>query len=87
MNLWSTADGTVFAAACTVLIFYGIRTDRAKYMLPAAMLLHASANASHGLLTESAAIACSVLLTACAAAAAFRCWRALQSPYDEKSAP
>ena len=84
-SLWATIDGAAFVIANTVLIFYGINTDRAKIMLPAAILLHAAANASQGILTEPAAIAFQTLLTAGACFAAYRCYQAMQNPYEDES--
>ena len=56
-------------------------------MLPAAILLHAAANASQGILTEPAAIAFQTLLTAGVCFAAYRCYQAMQNPYEDEFDP
>ena len=81
-NLWGVTTGAVICSAMTVIIFYGINTNRAKVILPAVMLVHAFLNASGGLFGFSRPI---VILTDIIAGAgicfaAYRCWRAMEPP-------
>ena len=82
-QLWSFAEGAVLVIALTVLIFYGIQNNRYKVTLPAAILIHAVSNASVGIFIEPVAILLHTLLTAAASYAAYRCWQAMQSPFEE----
>lgn len=83
-NLFALIEGTAFVVALTVIIFYGISTDRSKITLPAAIFLHFIGNLSQGVLIEPAAIAVNVLLTAGECFAAYRCYQAMNPPFDEK---
>ena len=85
VNLWTALEGIAFAAALTVLIFYGIRTDKSKIMLPAAILLHAFSNALFGLYRGSTAVVIGIgtLATAGVCYAAYRCWQAMKNPYED----
>ena len=83
-NLWAFMEGTASAVALTVLIFYGIYTGRNKWMLPAAIRLHALGNASQGLFIKPAAITVNILLTAGECFAAYRCWEAMRNPYEDE---
>lgn len=82
--LLSVIEHPLWTAALTVLIFYGIRTEKTKIMLPAAMLLHAVCNASQGIFIESAARAINLVLLAGMCFAAYRCWKAMEDPYAMK---
>ena len=73
--LLTVTTGALGTAALTLLIFYGIRTGRAKCLVPLAMLLHCIGNASQGLFSEPFAILTGILLTASECYAAYRCWR------------
>lgn len=84
-NLWAVIEGSAFVIALTVLIFYGIYTGKSKVMLPIAMLLHAVSNAVIGIFTEPVAITIRTLLTAGICFAAYRCWQAMWSPYENES--
>ena len=82
MGIWSLAEGTAFTVGLTVLILFGIRTDRSKIMLPAAILLHALGNISGAIASYSALAAIlRILLTAGICFAAYRCRKALQEPF------
>lgn len=84
MGIWSLIEGTAFAVGVTVLILYGIRTDRSKIMLPAAMLLHALSNFTGALAPYSVPAALlRILLTAGICYAAYRCRKALQDPFSD----
>lgn len=80
-NLWAALEGTVSVISLTILIFWGIRTGRSRVMLPAAMLLHAVGNFSHAM-DNVIGIPASILLTAGAGYAAYRCWRAMREDYN-----
>ena len=84
VNLWTAVCGALFAVSLTVLIFYGIRTDKSMLMLPAAILLHAFGNAFLGIFRFDTAIVIfgDGLLTAGVCYAAYRCWKNLRNPYD-----
>ena len=79
--LFAVIEGAASTIALTVLIAYGIRTEKTKIMLPAAILLHAAGNMAVGILIEPAAVAVRAVLTAGACFAAYRCWQAMQEPY------
>lgn len=85
---WRTLFGLleffVFCIAVKILICYGIRTGKAKIMLPAAILLHMLSNAAVTVLIDEAAVCLRILLTIGAAVAAYRCWRALWDPYADE---
>jgi len=83
--LLSVMEHPLWTAALTMLIFYGIRTDKTKIMLPAAMLLHAVCNAAQGIFIESAARAINFVLLIGMCYAAYRCWCSLEDPFSEKS--
>ncbi|MBR2284262.1 MAG: YhfC family intramembrane metalloprotease [Ruminococcus sp.] len=84
-NIWAEAEGVLLVAALTVLIFYGIQTGKSKVMLPAAILLHAFGNMIAGLFIDSAAIIARTLLTAGICFAAYRCYRALWTPFEDEA--
>ena len=84
VNLWTAVCGALFAVSLTVLIFYGIRTDKSMLMLPIAILAHAFSNAFLGIFRFDTAIVIfgDGLLTAGVCYAAYRCWKNLWNPYD-----
>ncbi len=84
-NLWAAFEGAVSCIAFTVLIFYGIRTGKSKVMLPIVILLHAVSNAVVGICSEPVSILTRTLLTAGACFAAYRCWQAMWTPYEDAS--
>ncbi|MBR6107214.1 MAG: YhfC family intramembrane metalloprotease [Oscillospiraceae bacterium] len=75
MALLSVTEHLASCIALTVLIFWGICTDKWKWLLPVVMLLHAAANMSQGIFIEPAAKTIGFLLTAGECFAAYRCWR------------
>ncbi|MBR1591966.1 MAG: YhfC family intramembrane metalloprotease [Ruminococcus sp.] len=77
-NLWAAAEGTAFTVSVTVIVFYGIYTDRAKIAVPAAILLHAVSNMSAGIFIESVSVIICTILTAGICFAAYRCYRAVK---------
>ncbi len=72
MNLWSFAEGALSCAAVTVILVYGIRTNRSRYTLPAAIALHALGNAVAGIFNTPFAVTLRSLLTAGECYAAYR---------------
>lgn len=87
VNLWTAVCGALFAVSLTVLIFYGIRTDKSMLMLPIAILAHAFSNAFLGIFRFDTAIVIfgDGLLTVGVCYAAYRCWKNLWNPYDFES--
>ena len=84
VNLWAYAEGTLFCIALTVLIFYGICTEKSRIMLPTAMFIHFIFNAGSALIGKSIlSISLSSLLTAGLCFAAYRCWNDMFTQYDE----
>jgi len=82
-QLFSVAEGTVSCVALTIIIFYGIQKEKAIPAMTAAVLLHATSNASIGIFIEPVAIAIHIILCAGECYVAYRCWQALKSPYEE----
>jgi len=80
VNVFSVIEGIPFAAAMTVLIYYGISTGRTKIMLPLVILLHAFCNMVSGLFSFSTMIVVifSSVTTAVICFAAYRCWKSIQ---------
>ena len=84
VNLWAYAEGTLFCIALTVLIFYGICTEKSRIMLPTAMFIHFIFNAGSAIIGKSIlSISLRSLLTAGLCFAAYRCWNAMFTQYDE----
>lgn len=81
VNLWSAAEGTAFVVGLTVLIFYGIRTNKSQVMLPLAIMLHTVSNAFTGIFGFSGfiVITFNTLMTAGICFAAYKCWVKLES--------
>lgn len=78
--------GTVSVVSKTILIFYGIRTGKTKIMLPIVILLHAIGNAAQGIFVEEAETALNLVMTVGECTAAYFCWKAMHSPYEESYA-
>lgn len=78
--VWSVIEGTVSVCAKTVMILYGIRTGKARIMLPAAIAFHAAGNISLALFFDAAAVTITTLLTAAEVYIAVRCREAMQIP-------
>ena len=83
MSLWDFTSGALSCIALTVMIFYGIRKERVKIMLPAAILIHAVDNASVSLLSDSDGTALRTVTMLGASCAAYFCWRSMRDPYEE----
>ena len=85
VNLWTAFAGAAFAVGLTVLIFYGIQTEKSLIMLPAVIGLHAFTNAAFRLLYLDTPLVIFVdaLVTAGVCYAAYRCWKNLRNPYDD----
>lgn len=83
-NFWAAVEGAASVIALTVLILYGIRNDRSRVMLPVVILLHAVSNATAGIFifNDLVVIVLRTMLTAGECFAAYRCWRAMRSPFD-----
>ncbi len=75
INILFAAEGTVFVVALTVIIFYGIQTNRSRIMLPLAILLHFISNATTGSFGNSILM---ILLTIIEGCIAYRCWQAMR---------
>ena len=84
VNIFAALEGAASAIALTVLIFYGIQTGKSKIMLPLAMLLHFISNFAGGALTMSVSVIIRTLLTAGECFAAYRCYKAMQSPFEDE---
>lgn len=84
VQTWDAIAHPLWTAALTVLIFYGIRTEKSKIMLPIAIAIHAICNMSHGILIESADRALNLLILIGLCIAAFFCWRSLRDPFAEE---
>lgn len=86
INLWTFAEDALWTAALTIFIFYGIRTDKSKLMLPLAMLIHAVCNAVGGIFQFSTLIVVvfQTLVTTGICFAAYRCWKAMENPYEDE---
>lgn len=77
VNLFGTVEGAAYGVAVAVLIAYAIRTENAKIVMPAVILLHAAENfigSAIGMMPFTMLIR--TLLTAGACFAAYRLWRA-----------
>ncbi|MBQ8119378.1 MAG: YhfC family intramembrane metalloprotease [Ruminococcus sp.] len=72
LNLWAVTEGTLSCAAVTVIIVYGIRTNKSRYTLPAAIALHAVSNAAGHMFITPVAITLRSLQTAGECYAAYR---------------
>ena len=79
VNIWMFAEGAAFVIATTVLIFYGIRMNKSKIMLPVAMLLHLISNFIGGALGEPYSAILCTLTTAGMCYAAYRCYKAMET--------
>ena len=79
VNLFSFIEGSAFVIAATVLIFYGIRMNKSRIMLPLAMFLHFISNFIGGALITSASMVLSLLTTAGMCYAAYRCYKAMET--------
>lgn len=80
-NLLSTLHGIVFSVTLTVLIMYGIKKNKSKITLPAAILIHFISNASAGMFIESVYAVIWILLDAGLCYAAFYFWKRM-SEYE-----
>ncbi|MCR5599203.1 MAG: YhfC family intramembrane metalloprotease [Ruminococcus sp.] len=76
-NILFTADGAVSVVALTVIIFYGIQTNKSGKMLTLAILLHFVGNATTGLFGNTLLM---LLLTIIEGCIAYRCWQAMRPP-------
>lgn len=87
VNLWSAVEGAAFVIALTVLICYGIRKGKSLIIMPVVILLHAISNAVMGIFYFNNLIVLSagLLLTAGSGYAAYRCWKALWTPFENES--
>ncbi len=85
MNLWTVVGGAAFCAALTVIIFYGIYTDKARVYLPIAMLIHAFSNASTGIFGTNWLIYLvqDIIVSIGVYYAAYRCYKAMKPPFDD----
>lgn len=72
LNLWAVIEGLLSCAAVTIIIVYGIRTNRSKFTLPAAIAAHAFGNAAAKIFITPVAIVLRTLLTAGECYAAYR---------------
>lgn len=83
VNLFGSIEGAAFVIALTVIIFYGIQTNRSRTMLPFAMLLHAVSNMTTGIFMFSTPIVIikSTFLTGIICFIAYRCWLAMRIEY------
>ena len=80
VTVWTVTAGAAESAALALLIFYGIRTGRARLMLPAAVLVHAVQNVLASAFGVSAPVLLlDALISAGVCFAAYRCWRALDA--------
>ena len=84
VNLFGSIEGIAFCTAASVLIFYAIRRDKVKTILPIVMLLHTVSNAVQGIFGISFAIIASLLITTGMCYAAYRCWNDMWSPYENE---
>ena len=86
VNVWSAIDGVLSVVALTVIIAYGIRMGKSKITLPAAMLIHAFSNAFMGIFRFSTPIVIGVMTPVSAAIcyAAYRCWTAMEDPFEDE---
>lgn len=83
VNIWAAAEGAAFCAALTVLIWYGIATDKWRTILPAVMLMHALSNmAGHILQYTILEIPVQTLITIGECAAGYICWKKLRPAED-----
>jgi uncharacterized membrane protein YhfC len=83
-NLVSSIGGAIECAAMTVIIFYGIYTNKAKIYLPLVMLIHAFGNAMTGLFGFSRLIwfTLKIVVFVCVCYAAARCYKAMTPAYE-----
>ena len=80
LNFWALFEGTISGAASCIMILYGIRTDKARIMLPLAIVFHAVSSVVMNVFIELAAVIISTLLTGIKVYIALRCREAMQIP-------
>ena len=83
VNLFGIIEGAAFVISLTVIIFYGIQTNRSRTMLPMAMLLHAVSNMTSGIFMFSTSIVMikSTFMTGIICFIAYRCWNTMRSSF------
>ena len=81
--IFSVIEGALWTVGLTVIIFYGIDTGKSRITLPAAMLLHALCNMTHGILIESAAFDVNLLFYAVIFVCAYICWKKMGEDGNE----
>lgn len=84
-QLWSFPLNAVFDAAVAVIIIYGIKNEKSTVTLPAVILVHTVFNASVGIFIEPVAIILHILIMAVVCCVGYRCWKSLESPFEEMS--
>ena len=81
VNLWAGVEGLAFCAAMTVIIYYGIVSEKSRYTLPAAMILHTVSNMAGNILKYSAAVypVRTCMTAAVCVGAWILCWKKLRA--------
>lgn len=82
VNVFSFVEGALFCIGVTVLIFYGIRMDKSRIMLPLAIFLHFLGNFTNAALIRPVSMALSLLITPVIGYAAYRCYKAMGTSSD-----
>ncbi len=78
VNVGYAVEGAIFVIGLTILVFYGVYSDKSIVILPAAMFLHAFGNVTHGIFVIN------LILLAGISYSAYRCWKAMRSPYENQ---
>ena len=84
VNVWYAVEGAIFVIGLTILVFYGVYSNKSIVMLPVAMFLHALGNAAHGIFIKPVSFVINLILLAGISYSAFRCWKAMQNPYEDE---
>ncbi|MBR6622793.1 MAG: YhfC family intramembrane metalloprotease [Ruminococcus sp.] len=84
VNVWYAVEGAIFVIGLTILVFYGVYSNKSIVMMPAAMFLHALGNAAHGIFIKPVSFVINFILLAGISYSAFRCWKAMQNPYEDE---
>jgi uncharacterized membrane protein YhfC len=85
VNLFGFIEGAAFCIGVTVLIFYGIQTNKSKIMLPLAVFLHFLGNLAGAVFIMPVSMAIRLFLTAGICYAAYRCCKAMEASYENET--
>lgn len=85
LNLFGFIEGAAFCIGVTVLIFYGIQTNKSLIMLPLAVFLHFLSNLTGAVFIMPVSMAIRLFLTTGICYAAYRCYKAMGASYEHEA--